>query len=75
MYGQWLDILDCDWANMTRKQRLENMSSIVRDIAEHWQHPQYLGMKDDIDAFVLKHDTYRDNVEIPNLNWPDPLEW
>ena len=75
MYGQWLDILDCDWANMTRKQRLESMSTTVRDIAEHWRHPQCKELMDEIDAFVLEHDTSRDNVEIPNLHWPDPLEW
>lgn len=75
MYSQWLDILDCDWANMTRKQRLENMSTIVRDIAEHRQHPQYLEMKNDIDAFVRERGTCRENCEIPDLDWPNPLEW
>lgn len=31
MFSQWLDILDCDEAHMTRKKRVENMSTVVRD--------------------------------------------
>lgn len=75
MYGQWLDVIDCDWTRMTRKKRIENMSTVVRDIAEYWRHDQYFEMKEDIDRFVAKEQIDRSNVVIPTAQWSEPEEW
>lgn len=75
MYGQWLDVIDCDWVHMTRKKRIENMSTTVRDIAEFWRHDQYLEMKEDIDRFAVEEQIGRTDVSIFTAQGSEPEEW
>lgn len=74
MYTQWLDLLDCDWAYMSRKQRIENMSLTVRDIARCYHNAEYLDLVADIDKCVKEQGGHRDDYTIHD-EWPDPLEW
>lgn len=73
MYTQWVDILDCDYGMMSKKQRSEALSTIVRDLAEYSLHDDYRRMKRDVDQWVQKQDhpfpVSRDDVRL-NLQWP-----
>lgn len=74
MYTQWLDLLDCRWAYYNRKQRIENMSLTVRDIARCCHNDDYLDLVSDIDRCVREQGGYREDYTIHD-DWPDPLEW
>ena len=75
MYTQWLDLIDSDFASMTPKQRLEGMSTVVRDLADFSYNEQYKGLVKSIDKYAEKEAISRANVEIPNLSYPEDIEW
>lgn len=74
MFTQWIDLLNYDWAYFNRKQRVENMSLTVRDIAYCFHNASYLDLVVDIDRCVREQGGRRDDYTIRD-EWPDPLEW
>ena len=75
IYGQWVDLINSDFAGMTKKQRAEGLSTAVRDLTKCYQHDQYRQLVRDVDAAAEEHGTTRDNIEIPGLyDWDEP-EW
>lgn len=75
LYQQWVDILNNNYVFMSRKQRYESLSTIVRDLVEFGRNDQYLELVHDIDAFALQEGIDRTNARIPGLyDWDEP-EW
>ena len=75
LYSQWIDIINADYVQMTRKQRAEGLSTVVRDLVEFWRNPEYLDLTADVDAAAKRYGTTRDDIMIPNIcDWEMP-EW
>jgi hypothetical protein len=75
MYEQWVDVINNDFAGMTKRRRAEELSVVVRDITECYKHDQYLDMKADIDRAAEKHGCHRSEIQIPGLYEWDDIEW
>ena len=75
LYQQWVDVLNEEFVHMSRKQRAESLSVIVRDLAEYYRSVQYREMAADINRFADQNGVLRDDVRIPGLyEWDEP-EW
>ena len=75
IYDQWVDIINNDFAGMTKKQRAEGLSTVVRDLAHCSRHGQYRQLRADIDAAAKEHGCSRNDISIPGLyEWDEP-EW
>ena len=75
VYGQWVDVINCDYAFMTPKKRLEELSTVVRDIAECRRHDQYRDMVEKIDERALSLGCPREDIVVSMPDFPENQEW
>lgn len=75
VYGQWIDVINCDYALMTPKKRLEELSTVVRDIAECAYHDQYQDMVEKINERALSLGCSREDIIVPIQNFPENPDW
>ncbi|MDO4797996.1 MAG: hypothetical protein Q4A01_08250 [Coriobacteriales bacterium] len=75
LYPQWVDIINIDWCDMTPKKRQSGLSTVARDIADHYSNIEYLDLKRDIDAYVRETGASRDNVQLAGLDYPEEYDW
>lgn len=52
MYTQWVDLINADYINMTRAQRAQSLSTVVRDLAEWELNDQCLELMRSIRAYA-----------------------
>ena len=75
-YRQWVDIINDDYARMTKKQRAERLSTVVRDLAQCYRHEQYREMKASVDKAAKEYGCHHSELEIPGLfDWSYEPEW
>lgn len=75
LYTQWVDIINCDFARMSPKRRLEELSTVVRDMADFAHHGQYQELKADVDKHAEQFGCSREELEVPGLDFPETLKW
>ena len=75
MYTQWLDVITADYAGMSRKRRLESMSTVARDMVEFYLNAQYMDLVDDVDDFAGRNGCSRGDVRVVDYPDLDRLKW
>ncbi len=75
LYPQWVDVVNIDWCYMTPKKRQSGLSTVARDLADYFHNPEYLGLQQEIDAYVRETGATRDNVSLSGLDYPEDYEW
>lgn len=75
MYTQWLDVVNCDWCRLSADRRCSKLSTVVRDVSDHWGDQRYRDLKAGIDEYVRESGAARANVIVADVDYPDEYEW
>lgn len=74
VYGQWVDLLNVDWCNMTPAKRKSGLNTIIRDMVKCDDNWEYRKIKAGIDEYVRQEGVPRANVRL-NMEYPEEYEW
>lgn len=69
---QYLDILNCRFIDMSSEQRLKNIPTMAKRLAERGD--EYKRIKAEVEAAARKYNTYEDNIK-PPVDYPEDFEW
>lgn len=73
--GQYVDLLNIKYINMTREKRLKTLSSIARRIAECKYDGEHKAIKKVVMEAAREHQCEPEAIRLEGIEYPEDFEW
>ncbi|WP_054876612.1 DUF6904 family protein [Oxobacter pfennigii] len=73
--GQYIDLLNIKYINMTREKRLKNLSTIVRRIAEFRYDNEHNEIKEVVIEVAKEYNCEPGAIRLQEVEHPENIEW
>lgn len=73
--GQYVDILNIKYINMTKEKRLKNLSSISKRIADFRMDDEHREIKQVVAEAAKKHGCAEGDIRLKGIEYPEEFEW
>jgi hypothetical protein len=73
--GQYIDLLNIKYINMTKEKRLKNLSSISKRIAEFRNDNDHIEIKEVVDEAAAERGCAPGDIHLQGFEYPEEFEW
>lgn len=73
--GQYVDLLNIKYINMTKEKRLKNLSSIAKRIAEFSSDNDHKEIKKVVTEAAREHGIEPNAIRLEGIEYPEDFEW
>lgn len=73
--GQYVDMLNIKYINMTKEKRLKNLSSIAKRIAEYRYDKEHKNIKEVAESAAREYGCSQGEVRLRGIEYPDDIVW
>ena len=73
--GQYLDLLNIEYINMTKEKRLKNMSSIARKIVKYRDDSDHQEIKDVVAEAAKEFGRMEGEIRLEGIEYPENILW
>lgn len=75
MYGQYLDLKNFEFIDMTPEKRKTGLSVVVKRLVEYQNDPMYHALADSLQRGAEEHGASPHELQFDGLDYPDVIEW
>ena len=75
MYGQYLDLKNLDFLEMTPQKRKASLSVVPKRLVEYQEDPEYHGLAEALRRGAAEHGVSPHELHFQNMDYPDVIEW
>lgn len=73
--GQYIDLLNIKYINMTKEKRLKNLSSIAKRIAEFRYDNDHMEIQKVVIVAAREYGCEQGSIRIQGIDYPESIEW
>lgn len=73
--GQYVDLLNIKYINMTKEKRLKNLSAIAKRIAEYRSDREHDEIKEVVAAAAKEHGCPEADIQLQGIEYPEEIVW
>lgn len=73
--GQYVDLLNIKYINMTKEKRLKNLSSIAKRVAEFRYDEEYKEINEVVKEAARERGCVQGDIRLAGLEYPEDFEW
>ncbi|MGI6307744.1 MAG: DUF6904 family protein [Dethiobacteria bacterium] len=73
--GQYVDLLNIKYINMSKEKRLKNLSPIAKRIAEFSHNNDHQEIKDVVTRAAIEHRCEPGAIKLQGIEYPEDFEW
>lgn len=73
--GQYVDLLNIDYVNMTKEKRLKNLSSIAKRMAQFRYDDEHKEIKEVVTEAAKEYGCEPEMISLEEIEYPDDFEW
>lgn len=75
IYGQYIDLHNVKYMNMTKEQRLKNFSMITKRIAEYRFDDKHREVKEVVANAAKKYNCSEADIDLADNDYPEDIKW
>ena len=73
--GQYVDLLNIKYVNMTKEKRLKNLTAISKRIAEYRNDAEHDEIKEVVREAAREHGCCEEDIRLEGIEYPDEFVW
>jgi len=73
--GQFVDVVNIKYINMSKEKRLKNLSSIAKRIAEYRYDKEHNEIKDLVEAAAKEYGCLQGDIRLKGIDYPEDIVW
>ena len=73
--GQYVDLLNVRYINMSKEKRLKSLSSIAKKIADHIANDEHADIKESVREAAIEYKCSEADIKIKGVEYPEDIEW
>ncbi|MCL2166651.1 MAG: hypothetical protein FWH49_05100, partial [Clostridiales bacterium] len=75
MAGQYLDVINLAYIDMTKEKRLKSFTAITRRISDYWLDDEYQEIKRGVTQAAKLYGCAESEIQLRGIEYPDEIEW
>ncbi len=75
LLDQYVDFLNIEYIDLTKKNREKKLSSFARRIAQFWDDPDYCEIRETVMDAAKEYNCHHEQIKLVDCEYPEVIEW